>query len=1003
MPIFDSHENFSFGVITVAPSPATSGTTLSMSNSDAAKMPNPATANYNLVVWQKNTQPTSGVSEIIRVTARGVADSGGVGNTQFTIVRAQEGSSARVIVIGDWAGNNITKKWVTDIENAINQKTVVTVGTNAGADYVCDGTSDNVEIQAANDFLAGSGGIIHLKPGTYMLAATIQLSSNVILEGEGIISKIVPSSGSAIATVTNAVSGAIQIAAQSNVTVRNLCIDGNLLVSNGLAIFISESTDVLVENCSIINNRGFGVFSSAGFITSSGITKRVTIRNNYIYGLGNNDQIGGGKHTATSLVYDVKADGNRVFQDMTGGGAYGTSIDLTGVSLFSITNNTCYGSIVLGVEWYPNVQCTVSNNYMHRAVGSSNVVQINANTAPTTTQSCNGLVIANNQFEEIGQILVKGITGFKFKNFSIVGNSMPYGNTSVSPIQVNIASQGTIVGNNVDGGLSAIQAISADNIEIEGNVFSNCTNGVNDQTGVSTINIGHNTYNTVTTKFINGNPMIQAPSLTTTQRDAMTGVQPGALIYNTTTARSERYDNGVWRSNQGKMSLTVGFSDADYNTDGTADNIEIQSAINAVNSLGGGTVFIKSGIYSISNTMTIPSNITIAGVGNSTVLTLANASNVHLFTNADTTNGNSGIIIRDLRADGNKANQTSAGVFVQMDATGTNTNNNIRFENLWLVNMYQMGMNPKGIRGLFINNILFENCGSSTLDHSLYIIRCTQFEINNIVSRNPGGGHFKCRSSSDGSVNNFFGENSGSRSFSVTGQSDHVSLTGCYAYNSTNAGFVTIDEDGTVPRWITFTACRAVNSATEGFDIQKGNQHILNGCMARNSQLNGIKLTSVSKNTISGCEVFNNDLSQTNNYGINLTNSSQNTVIGNVCMDDQTSHTATVTGTSGQAVLTASTTRLFSTGERVTVAQGATSESKIILSKTDTTITLTTNLSNTYTSGATLTGVATQDYGINESGTSNNNSIVGNVVSGNTVAQISTVGLNTEIGLNPGY
>ena len=55
-----------------------------------------------------------------------------------------------------------------------------------GFDYSCDGTQDNVEIQAALDALPFGGGIISLAPGTYNLTETISRPiDNVIIEGSG--------------------------------------------------------------------------------------------------------------------------------------------------------------------------------------------------------------------------------------------------------------------------------------------------------------------------------------------------------------------------------------------------------------------------------------------------------------------------------------------------------------------------------------------------------------------------------------------------------------------------------------------------------------------------------------------------------------------------------------------------------------------------------------------------------------------------------------------------
>lgn len=117
----DIHANFVFAQVTVAPSPATSGITIGISNAQAALFPDPASGAYNPTVWPANQMPLSTNSEVLRFTAKGAADSAGTGNTQFTIARLQEQNAggtmtARSIQVGDWIALNITKKWFTDIE-----------------------------------------------------------------------------------------------------------------------------------------------------------------------------------------------------------------------------------------------------------------------------------------------------------------------------------------------------------------------------------------------------------------------------------------------------------------------------------------------------------------------------------------------------------------------------------------------------------------------------------------------------------------------------------------------------------------------------------------------------------------------------------------------------------------------------------------------------------------------------------------------------------------------
>lgn len=107
--VFDQHANLAVGTITVAPSPATSGTSLTLQSGQGALFPTPP---FNATYTPASSSPTSTNAEIVRVTAI-------VGDV-LTITRAQESSSAQSITIGGTIANSVTAKIFTDIETAVN-------------------------------------------------------------------------------------------------------------------------------------------------------------------------------------------------------------------------------------------------------------------------------------------------------------------------------------------------------------------------------------------------------------------------------------------------------------------------------------------------------------------------------------------------------------------------------------------------------------------------------------------------------------------------------------------------------------------------------------------------------------------------------------------------------------------------------------------------------------------------------------------------------------------
>ncbi len=101
----DDHKNFAYSTIVTAPSPAASGTSLTVVMEQARLFPD---VPFNATVWPTGVQPISTNAEIIRVTDRT--------DNVFTIERAQESTSARTILVGDQIAATLTAKTLTDAE-----------------------------------------------------------------------------------------------------------------------------------------------------------------------------------------------------------------------------------------------------------------------------------------------------------------------------------------------------------------------------------------------------------------------------------------------------------------------------------------------------------------------------------------------------------------------------------------------------------------------------------------------------------------------------------------------------------------------------------------------------------------------------------------------------------------------------------------------------------------------------------------------------------------------
>lgn len=86
--------NLAISTIATAPSPAGSGTSLTVAAGHGARFPQPSTDGvFPATIWPSDASPDPSNAEIVLVTAR----SGDV----LTITRTQEGSSARNVLVGD--------------------------------------------------------------------------------------------------------------------------------------------------------------------------------------------------------------------------------------------------------------------------------------------------------------------------------------------------------------------------------------------------------------------------------------------------------------------------------------------------------------------------------------------------------------------------------------------------------------------------------------------------------------------------------------------------------------------------------------------------------------------------------------------------------------------------------------------------------------------------------------------------------------------------------------
>lgn len=172
--------------------------------------------------------------------------------------------------------------------------------------------------------------------------------------------------------------------------------------------------------------------------------------------------------------------------------------------------------------------------------------------------------------------------------------------------------------------------------------------------------------------------------------------------------------------------VTVGLtgSGCDYICDGTADDVQIQAAIDSLSATLGGGIYIKNGLYDITNDIEITNpNVTIIGSGSGTILKLASTINRPIFQVKSTALST---VIENLKLDGTKSSNTvpdlgNHGIY-------TASSDGI-FQNLTIINCYNGGIWVyQGSKNRILNNNI-DGCGYMA-------IRINNYSHNNLVYGN---------------------------------------------------------------------------------------------------------------------------------------------------------------------------------------------------------------------------------------------------------------------------
>ena len=367
----------------------------------------------------------------------------------------------------------------------------------------------------------------------------------------------------------------------------------------------------------------------------------------------------------------------------------------------------------------------------------------------------------------------------------------------------------------------------------------------------------------------------------------------GMVYYDTDTDQLLVYSNGKWLADGREAYLIAANNSsaadkaaADYITDGTSDETEINAALDRADPASvtsgarkSGKVYLFAGTYVADGTILVPNNTTLAGAGRGTVIQLdVGAGTDNLVENSDTTTG-TGVTIRDLTLDGSLGTGgTQTGIeFNTVGAgTGSGARQGGRIENVKISEF-------NGGSGIYLNaslnNIITGVVADLNSGGGIYLGSASN---NNTITNNKTQGN---GNDGIGIADSEYNLISGNTIEGNTGDGIEVyssynnTISGNLIQNNTNNGINLTSNGG----WNTVTGNTIKSNNTNIVAAGGSNNNTISGNTLTTSGVNGIYLSS-NYNNITGNSIHDSNGSGENN-GIFLEVGDYNSIVSNTISD----------------------------------------------------------------------------------------------------------------------
>lgn len=340
--------------------------------------------------------------------------------------------------------------------------TSVSGWTESDCDYLCDGTADDVEINAALTELPSTGGEIVILDGTYNITAKIAVTkSGTTIRGSGRSTILKRMWSSAVSE------GVVNVYSTTGCRLENFSVDGTIgsyTVSYNYGIFFDTSDDCVSRDVCVFNARnGISLYNSNKCVITACYLYEIQY-NGITVNAGSYNLLTGNKVINTTVgqsagVILYTGTYNRIEENHVE--RFSKGIYLSSAGAYNlISGNSCKLISDVGIFVESSMSTSVIGNVCADGCSTSNGSGIKIK----TSNGC--LVTGNFVTNDVGM----GCVGVKIEtstNCTVTGNTLN-GNISTG-LYITGSSQITACGNSLDNNVVGLAMYTSINCSITGN------------------------------------------------------------------------------------------------------------------------------------------------------------------------------------------------------------------------------------------------------------------------------------------------------------------------------------------------------------------------------------------------------------------------------------------------------------------------------------------------------------------------------------------------------